>query len=434
MAFLYSILPEYTRNSDVLTDNNIKGKVKALEEFMDTIDEEIFDIVSDSVKEILSFGSIDRINDEYLPYISYLLGYKWNYNLDSGIQRNLLNNILELYKRKGTKFSFNFSLYNLDPSITLYEPYNDIFILNKSGFDEFDYDSYSNFIWRAPVRVATTEKIVLSGIQVIDGVTVRINDRVLVKNQDNIVENGVYIVKDDEWVRSDDADLDLKLFHSLYFVSDGLINKNKGWVCTQASLTEGIIFDILKYKKAKKYYLPNNNYYSWGIIVLRINNLNSEIYELLSLIKPAGWKILIELRHGLYYNFNLKADNIVRNNYIDSYGLSILDFGEDENYYNTFINSIHYSTIKTFIDIVFMGQIFDLKGNYFGSTVNNNITLEHIEHYNLYYETENNNYTLLRYSSHYTGYTHLNVVFMGSTQCYDLYLNSYSTIYEGIPI
>ena len=40
-----------------------------------------------------------------------------------------------------------------------------------------------------------------------------------------------------------------------------------------------------------------------------------------------------------------------------------------------------------------MGQIFDLKGNYFGSTVNNNITLEHIEHYNLYYETENNNYT-----------------------------------------
>jgi len=434
MAFLYSILPEYTRNSDVLTDNNIKGKVKALEEFMDTIDEEIFDIVSDSVKEILSFGSIDRINDEYLPYISYLLGYKWNYNLDSGIQRNLLNNILELYKRKGTKFSFNFSLYNLDPSITLYEPYNDIFILNKSGFDEFDYNSYSNFIWRAPVRVATTEKIVLSGIQVIDGVTVRINDKVLVKNQDNIVENGVYIVKDDEWVRSDDADLDLKLFHSLYFVSDGLINKNKGWVCTQASLTEGIIFDILKYKKAKKYYLPNNNYYSWGIIVLRINNLNSEIYELLSLIKPAGWKILIELRHGLYYNFNLKADNIVRNNYIDSYGLSILDFGEDENYYNTFINSIHYSTIKTFIDIVFMGQIFDLKGNYFGSTVNNNITLEHIEHYNLYYETENNNYTLLRYSSHYTGYTHLNVVFMGSTQCYDLYLNSYSTIYEGIPI
>ena len=32
---------------------------------------------------------MDRINDEYLPYMSYLLGYKWNYNLESGIQRNL---------------------------------------------------------------------------------------------------------------------------------------------------------------------------------------------------------------------------------------------------------------------------------------------------------------------------------------------------------
>lgn len=434
MAFLYSILPEYTRNSDVLTDNNIKGKVKALEEFMDTIDEEIFDIVSDSVKEILSFGSIDRINDEYLPYISYLLGYKWNYNLDSGIQRNLLSNILELYKRKGTKFSFNFSLYNLDPSITLYEPYNDIFILNKSGFDEFDYDTYSNFIWKVPVDAATTENIVLSGLQTIDNVMVKVDDRVLVKDQDNPAENGVYIVKETDWVRSNDSDTELKLIYSLYFVKNGLINRNKGWVCVQADLNSSIIFNVLKFKKERKYYLPSREYYSWGIIVLRINNLNSEIYELLSLIKPAGWKILIELRHGLYYNFNLKADNIVRNNYIDSYGLSILDFGEDENYYNTFINSIHYSTIKTFIDIVFMGQIFDLKGNYFGSTVNNNITLEHIEHYNLYYETENNNYTLLRYSSHYTGYTHLNVVFMGSTQCYDLYLNSYSTIYEGIPI
>ena len=112
MAFLYSILPEYTRNSDILTDNNVKGKVKTLEEFVDIIDEEIFDVISDSVREILTFGSIHKISDEYLPYLGYLLGYKWNYNLDSTIQRNLLTNILELYKRKGTKFSFNFSLYN----------------------------------------------------------------------------------------------------------------------------------------------------------------------------------------------------------------------------------------------------------------------------------------------------------------------------------
>lgn len=401
MAFLYSILPEYTRNNDVLTDNNIKGKVKALEEFMDTIDEEIFDIVSDSVKEILSFGSINKINDEYLPYLSYLLGYKWNYNLDSGIQRNLLNNILELYKRKGTKFSFNFSLYNLDPSITLYEPYNDIFILNKSGFDEFDYDTYSNFIWKVPVDAATTENIVLSGLQTIDNVMVKVDDRVLVKDQDNPAENGVYIVKETDWVRSNDSDTELKLIYSLYFVKNGLINRNKGWVCVQADLNSSIIFNVLKFKKERKYYLPSREYYSWGIVVLRINNLDPGIYELLSMIRPSGWKVLVELNYGLYYNLYIKIDSLIRNSYIDNFELTLVDFDNDKDYYNNFLNSIYYSDFKTFITIVFMGHIFDLYGSYFNSMVNNYLSLENIGSYNLYYETEDNEYTLLRYSTNY---------------------------------
>ena len=48
MAFLYNILPEYTRNTDTLTDNNISGEVKVLEEYLNVIDEEIFDILSNS--------------------------------------------------------------------------------------------------------------------------------------------------------------------------------------------------------------------------------------------------------------------------------------------------------------------------------------------------------------------------------------------------
>ena len=127
---------------------------------MSVIDEEIFDVVSDSVKEILTFSSIYKIGDNYLPYLGYLLGYRWNYNLDLVIQRNILASILKLYKRKGTKFSFNFSLYSLNPGFTLYEPYKDIFILNKSGFDEFSYEDYSNFIMKVPVNAATVENIV----------------------------------------------------------------------------------------------------------------------------------------------------------------------------------------------------------------------------------------------------------------------------------
>ena len=415
MAFLYSILPEYTRDSDILTDNNIKGKVKTLEEFMNIIDEEIFDIISDSVKEILSFGSIYEINDEYLPYLGYLLGYKWNFRLDSAIQRNILANILELYKRKGTKFSFNFSLYHLDPSVTLYEPYKDIFILNKSGFDEFDYENYPNFIWKIPVNVATTENIILNGIQIIDNIRVNINDRVLVKNQDNPIENGIYIVKEENWVRSEDADSELKLSNALYYVKNGLINKNKGWICIQADFINGIIFEQVKFKKrSKKYHLSSREYYSWGILVIKIDNLSPEIYDLLSMIKPAGWKILIELKYGLYYNLHFKVDGVVRNNYINNLNLSILDFGEDKDYYINFLNSIYYYTFKTFIEIVLMGRTFDLYGNYFNKMINNYLTFQDIDFYNLYYESENNDYTLLRYSTHYTGYINtLGIVFMG---------------------
>ena len=47
------------------------------------------------------------------------------------MQKDILKNILDIYKRKGTKFSFHFGLYKLDPSISIYEPYRDIFTLNK---------------------------------------------------------------------------------------------------------------------------------------------------------------------------------------------------------------------------------------------------------------------------------------------------------------
>jgi len=46
---------------------------------------------------------------------------------------------------------------------------------------------------KAPVIVATTANITLSGLQSIDGVTVAASDRVLVKNQTAPAENGIYV-------------------------------------------------------------------------------------------------------------------------------------------------------------------------------------------------------------------------------------------------
>lgn len=59
---------------------------------------------------------------------------------------------------------------------------------------------------KAPVRVATTANITLSGLQSIDGVTVVAGDRVLVKNQTTTTENGIYDAASTAWTRSKDAD------------------------------------------------------------------------------------------------------------------------------------------------------------------------------------------------------------------------------------
>lgn len=59
---------------------------------------------------------------------------------------------------------------------------------------------------KAGVLVATTGNIALSGEQTIDGVTVEAGDRVLVWQQDNAKDNGVYIVQKEAWKRAEDAD------------------------------------------------------------------------------------------------------------------------------------------------------------------------------------------------------------------------------------
>lgn len=56
------------------------------------------------------------------------------------------------------------------------------------------------------VKVATTGNITLSGLQTIDGYTTLANDRVLVKDQTDPLENGIYDASSGPWVRSEDFD------------------------------------------------------------------------------------------------------------------------------------------------------------------------------------------------------------------------------------
>ena len=89
---------------------------------------------------------------------------------------------------------------------------------------------------KASARVATVEDITLSGVQTIDGVGVLAGDRVLVKNQSDATENGIYdVVSGGSWTRSEDAVQDELTSGAFVFIEEGTVNANSGFVVSTAN-------------------------------------------------------------------------------------------------------------------------------------------------------------------------------------------------------
>lgn len=76
--------------------------------------------------------------------------------------------------------------------------------------------------YKAPCRLATTADIALSGLQTIDGSVTVADDRVLVKDQTDARENGIYIASTGLWSRARDMDSNRDLTKgTLVSVTDG---------------------------------------------------------------------------------------------------------------------------------------------------------------------------------------------------------------------
>jgi hypothetical protein len=75
--------------------------------------------------------------------------------------------------------------------------------------------------WKQPVIAATTANITLSGLQTIDTVSVLAGERVLVKNQTNQANNGIYDAAVGAWTRSPDANTWDELISALVFIVEG---------------------------------------------------------------------------------------------------------------------------------------------------------------------------------------------------------------------
>lgn len=91
------------------------------------------------------------------------------------------------------------------------------------------------------VRVATTGAIALTATKTIDGVVLAVGDRVLVKDQADTKQNGIYLVAAQAWTRTTDADTGAKLSSGArVYVEEGAVNGAKAWyLATSGGITVG---------------------------------------------------------------------------------------------------------------------------------------------------------------------------------------------------
>lgn len=84
--------------------------------------------------------------------------------------------------------------------------------------------------WKGPVRVATTNNIQLSDLQVIDGVMLAAGDRVLVKDQTDARYNGIWVVDTGLWRRARDfaSNRDVREGTQVFVVEGATYNRS-GW-------------------------------------------------------------------------------------------------------------------------------------------------------------------------------------------------------------
>ena len=83
------------------------------------------------------------------------------------------------------------------------------------------------------VRAASVATIAtLSGLMTLDGVALVAGDRVLVKDQTTVAQNGIYVVAAGAWARSTDADVWGELVSAYVFVESGTVNADMGYLST----------------------------------------------------------------------------------------------------------------------------------------------------------------------------------------------------------
>ena len=120
----------------------------------------------------------------------------------------------------------------IDPSVVL---------ATREYVDSAIVSAMNKLDQKQSVRAATTANITLSGLQTLDGVALAAGDRVLVKNQSNAPDNGIYLAASGAWKRAGDADASAEVTPNLTVaVEEGSTQADSIWqLITNAPIVLG---------------------------------------------------------------------------------------------------------------------------------------------------------------------------------------------------
>lgn len=98
----------------------------------------------------------------------------------------------------------------------------------------------SSMAQKVPCLAATTANITLNGEQTIDSINLIAGDRCLCVHQNDLAENGIYVVDSGDWTRALDADGNNDLtFGTLVLVSAGTTNPGLWKLTTDTDIVVG---------------------------------------------------------------------------------------------------------------------------------------------------------------------------------------------------
>ena len=125
-SHILDFFPEYDREQ-IQENPKLKLSVESLGRKLDDLENKI--------SRIPDLYDIDECPDELLDYLGQIIGYeKEDYTLDSVSFRELLKNIIEVYKIKGTGYSFEFFFKFLGFDVEVIEFYFNRDVENPRGF------------------------------------------------------------------------------------------------------------------------------------------------------------------------------------------------------------------------------------------------------------------------------------------------------------